>query len=588
MKKLFFLLILCVSLPTLAQVNITLLSRLAYDKTYDIDGIEDTTCANIWGWTNAADGREYALVGAEHGSSIVDVTNPATPTQVQFVPGTMNLWKEIKTYQHYMYVVSEGAGHGLKITDLQTLPGAVTTVTRSFSATNRAHALFIDETQGYLYMFGMSGLAGGGCLIWDLNVDPMNPTIVGQFASNYIHDGYVRNNKLYAGAINIGLLQIIDVTNKALPVLIGSVVTPKAFTHNTWLNDAGNVCFTTDEKPASYLAAYDVSDPTDIKLLDKKLNHTNGNAIVHNVHVKNDWAWVSFYTSGISVYDVHVPDILVEVGYNDYTPTVSGNVFESNWGVYPYFNSSTIIGSDIERGLYVFQSTPPRASYVRGVVKDACGNVLSNVKVKLVGTQDSTTTDVFGAYKMGFNYEGTFILTANASPYQSVAQSVTLVRSEVDILNIVLPIPAPAVSPSGASTYCTGTSATLTATGTSGFATQWYNGATLVATGTATYTTASSGAYTVVNQIASPPCSTSSAVSNLNFAVPPSPAISGGVAAACGNNSYVYSIAPVAGSVVLWSVTEGIIVSGQGTNSVVIMWNNITASGTLSVTQTLP
>jgi choice-of-anchor B domain-containing protein len=570
-----------------AQVNMNLLSRLAYDKTYDTDGIEDTTCANIWGWTNPADGKEYALVGAKHGTSIVDVSNPLVPTEVKLVPGTYNLWKEIKTFQHYAYVVSEGAGHGLKIIDMQNLPGTVVVNTINFSTSNRAHALFIDETQGYLYTFGMAGLAGGGCLIWNLNIDPMNPTIVGQYSANYIHDGYVRNNMLYAGAINIGQMQMIDVTNKSAPVLVGSVVTPKAFTHNTWLNDAGTVCFTTDEKPGSFLAAYDITDPTDIKILDKKLNHTNGGAIGHNVHVKNDWAWVSYYTDGISVFDVHVPDILVEVAYHDYTPTVSGNVFESNWGVYPYFASSTIVGSDIERGLYVFQSTPPRASYVRGTIKDPCGNPLSNVKVKILGTNDSTITDIFGAYKMGFNYDGTYTLVTSLSPYSNTSTSITLVRGIVNNLNIIQPIPTPTISPSGTTTICTGSNITLNTSNTAG-SILWYNGTTLVGTGPSSYTTSTGGSYKVVNSIASPPCSTTSLVSNINTATPPSPVISGAVPLACGNQTYTYSIAPIAGTAIIWTVTDGIIISGQGTPNVVIQWNNANATGTLGVTQTIP
>ena len=64
------------------------------------------TLANVWGY--AANGREYALLGAAKGLIIVDITNPDLPVQIVQIPGPNNLWKEIKTYKHYAYVVSEG------------------------------------------------------------------------------------------------------------------------------------------------------------------------------------------------------------------------------------------------------------------------------------------------------------------------------------------------------------------------------------------------------------------------------------------------------------------------------------------------
>src|SRR5262245_40496166 len=63
--------------------------------------------SNIWGYTDPQ-GREYALLGASRGLSIVDITAPRHPVEVAFVPGPFSIWREIKTYSHYAYVVSEG------------------------------------------------------------------------------------------------------------------------------------------------------------------------------------------------------------------------------------------------------------------------------------------------------------------------------------------------------------------------------------------------------------------------------------------------------------------------------------------------
>jgi len=74
----FFITIFLVSFNFLsAQVNISLLGQL--------DPYPNTPYADIWGY--AANGREYALMGVTGGTSIIDVTDPANPVEVEFIPG---------------------------------------------------------------------------------------------------------------------------------------------------------------------------------------------------------------------------------------------------------------------------------------------------------------------------------------------------------------------------------------------------------------------------------------------------------------------------------------------------------------------
>jgi len=594
----FVLLVICFlswDFIALAQLNLSFASRFEYDLTFDYDGIEDTTCANVWGWTSPS-GNEYALVGAKHGTGIVDFTNPYVPIQVQFVSSApvYNLWKEIKTYQHYMYVVSEGSGHGLKITDLSTLPGPVTTVTISFSTNNRAHALYIDEEQGYLYMFGTSGFAGGGCVIWDLNADPMNPTIVGMYSSNYIHDGYVRDNILYAGAIYLGQIQMINVATKSSPFLIGSATTPTAFTHNTWLNDAGNVCFTTDENAGSYLGAFDITDPSAITEIDRVRDHTAGNAIVHNVHVKDDYAVCSYYTSGVVVFDVHVPDIMVEIANYDCNPTFSGNAYEEIWGVYPYFPSGTVIATDIQQGLFVLIPNYVRASYLRGVVRDACGNPIygATVQVSAPTENKSINSVINGKYKLGFNDEGLATVTVNQPSYQLYTTTINLVRGVVDTLDIILQLPSCTVSNSGNDTICSGNTVVLNASTLSGSYTyQWLNNDIPIGGATSSsYTATATGLYTVkATYTGSPSCYSVSDSIRLTVLPQPIPMIDGIATDICAGNTYTYSINDIPGydETIWWDVSGGEILSGQGTHTVIIRWD-IPGAGTLNVSQSIP
>ncbi len=53
---------------------------------------------DIWGWTDAQTGREYAIVGCVDGTSFVDVTKPSEPQVLGFLRThtSSSLWRDIK------------------------------------------------------------------------------------------------------------------------------------------------------------------------------------------------------------------------------------------------------------------------------------------------------------------------------------------------------------------------------------------------------------------------------------------------------------------------------------------------------------
>jgi len=114
----------------------------------------------------------------------------------------------------------------------------------------------------------------------DLNTDPYNPVYVGKFDQlNYIHDGYVDNDTLYACHINDGYLSIVNMQDKNNPELLGTIETPARFTHNSWLLSDRKHILTTDEKFPSFVAAYDIADPSNIRELDRIATTVDGNRI---------------------------------------------------------------------------------------------------------------------------------------------------------------------------------------------------------------------------------------------------------------------------------------------------------------------
>lgn len=405
------------------------------------------TLANICGY--AQNGQEYALVGASKGLSIVNVTNPTNPVEIVQIPGPDNLWKEIKVYRHYAYVTSEGGG-GVQIVDLSKLPNPnlnyhyYTGSGEIAGQLNEIHALHIDETKGYLYTYGGNF---NSTRVHDLNADPYNPVYAGKFDQlGYIHDGYVDNDTLYACHINGGIMSIVDMRDKANPILLGSVETPSRFTHNSWLLSNRTTVLTTDERVPSFLTAYDVSDPGDIRELDRFSTNDGNGSIGHNTHILNDWAITSWYTDGLNIVDAHRPENLVMVAQYDTWPT-SGADFDGCWGVYPYLPSGNLIATNIPNTnggtgrLFVLTPTYQRACYLEGQILDGCtGQPLAGAEIKFNGS-GSTPVKVSrnnGTYKTGQAQSGPATVIISKDGYVSQFVNVTLVPGQVLELNITL------------------------------------------------------------------------------------------------------------------------------------------------------
>lgn len=413
-----------------AQLNMTFKSK----KTYT--GV----LSNIGGYVDSL-GNEYALVGWEFGLSIVDVTDPLNIFEVKNVSGPQSIWREVKTHGKYAYVTTEGGG-GLQIINLSNLPGNSIPVKNYLGngaingQLDNIHALHID--QGYVYLYG-SNLYNGAALICDLNADPWNPNYLGHTPGTYVHDGYVRNDTLYACHIYDGYFTIFDVSNKANPVTLNTQNTPDNFTHNSWLNDAGNVLFTTDEVDNSVLAAYDISDPQNIKLIDQYQTASGSQAIVHNTHTLNDYEVVSWYTEGVVVVDVARPDNMIEVGHYDTSP-FSGGGFNGCWGVYCYLPSGNLVVSDIEEGLFVIAPDYIRGCYLEGMVTDSVTtSPINGATVTIVSSNKTKFTNTMGVYKTGLAAAGLYDVTVSKVGYVTkTITGVSLANGIVTALNVEL------------------------------------------------------------------------------------------------------------------------------------------------------
>ncbi len=398
--RIALILAICISFTVKSQLNTTLIGQL------DLSTLHNTEMNDIWGYTDEFN-NEYALVGTQDGTSIVDVTDGPNPVEVFWLAGMNSTWRDLKTYNDFAYVTTE-AQEGLLIIDMTSLPNA-TGITYSYfngpvgSEWQSAHNLYIDES-GFLYIFG-ANRGNGGVFVYDLNSSATNPLEVSDINDWYVHDGFVQNDTGYFGNIYEGQLSVWDVADKTNPQLISTALTPTTFTHNIWANTSG-FAFTTDEVAGGFIGAYDLSTPSNPVLIDKIQSSAGDNIIPHNAHVLEDYLITSYYADGVIIHDISRPHNMVEVGQYDTSPIHSED-FVGCWGVYPFFNSGKIIASDIEEGLFVIEASLHKGSYLEGnITEQGTGFNIGNVDVSIDGTTISDNSNIFGEYATGIDFVG--------------------------------------------------------------------------------------------------------------------------------------------------------------------------------------
>jgi choice-of-anchor B domain-containing protein len=334
-----------------ATGRVTLLAQ----RLFDHGSTGGNYYSSCWGYTDST-GQEYALMGSVNGLSVVDITDTDSLREVAFIPGPTSAWREIKTHSHYAYVVSE-ASSGVQIVDLSQLPDTAWLV-QAFNYTSGTNNILRNHTisihDGYMYLNGSGNWSPASVLIFSL-ANPVNPTFISQWGSEYIHDSMVRNDTLFASAIfSPGGLNIVNVTNKSNPQFITKITYSGAGTHNAWTTEDGNYVVTTDEigTTTKTLKVWDISNlPGWSYVTEFTVDPT---AVVHNVHIKGRYAYVAWYTAGAHVVDLSDPTVPTHAGGYDTFPRTPTGPYQGCWGVFPYYNSNKFIASDRQTGLYVF------------------------------------------------------------------------------------------------------------------------------------------------------------------------------------------------------------------------------------------
>jgi len=354
--------------------------------------------SGCWGWA-ATDGSEYALLGGFEGLHVISIDDSMDIHQVDFVDGSNSNWREITVIGNHAFVVTEGGGdlQGLQVIDLSPLPDSVHLVTTYIATFFRAHIISHDETNNLPYVYVSGTSSTGGVHIIDVS-DPANPQQVGLYdPTYYIHDAFVTEDLMFASALGVGL-DIVDISDRSAPSLIGQIDHPGQFTHSSWTTEDRShivIADETDGLPARIWNIEDLGDPFEVAQYSANLQ-----SLVHNPYVLGDLLFVSHNTEGMRVVDIRDPALPLEVGYYDTYSGTSGG-FNGLWSAYPFFPSGKIIGGNREDGLYVWRFNGTRAGRIYGVVVDSLsGELLSGAAITINEAAYSTVSDSSGIFAL--------------------------------------------------------------------------------------------------------------------------------------------------------------------------------------------
>jgi len=369
--------------------NVDLYAHLDFDAL-GCNGITAGAEGNdIWGWSQ--NGRDFAIAGCTNGVSFVEITDPTNPKVLGVLPTQSGsaIWRDMKVFKNYAFIVSEAQNHGMQVFDLTRLLTVTPDNTRKFNAdvvyydqmgTERqrsTHNLAIDEASGRAFLVGCK-TCSGGLLMVDVS-NPLNPTFAGCYSGDgYTHDtqcvvypgpdqGYIGHEICYA--FNEDSLTVVDTTDPANAVMLSRIpYKGVAYTHQGWATEDFKHLFHDDELDEIY-DTFDTSKRTNTYIwnvedlrnpLQIRVYQSPVQSIDHNQYIYGRCSYQANYASGLRIVKFN-PDALdttmpTQAGFFDVHPEEDVAQFYGSWSVFANYqgaNKNTVVVESIERGLFV-------------------------------------------------------------------------------------------------------------------------------------------------------------------------------------------------------------------------------------------
>lgn len=311
--------------------------------------------------------REYAIIGSTMGAHIIDVSSE-NPVEVQFLPGASG--GSFVTHRDYhidgdlLFAVCDQGSSSLQIFDLGGLPSNVVTLYDSNEFCTTAHNVFVDNDSDLLYLCSTSNPSfSTDLLVLDVT-NPSFPSILvnmSPWISN-CHDVYVENDIAW---INSGSQGYFVMHIDESPNMLGNFddYPGQGGNHSGWWVAEDDIYVFADETHGSPLKVVDTSDFTDMQVLSTLSSGTDPNCIPHNLMIRDDLVFVSYYHDGLQVFDISNPNEPNLVAWFDTHSQTSYGGYQGAWGVHSALPSGRILISDMVNGLFVLNITPEIIEY---------------------------------------------------------------------------------------------------------------------------------------------------------------------------------------------------------------------------------
>ena len=368
--------------------QVDLLSHLAFAGI----SARPSAANDVWGFVDLNSQREYAIVGYNFGTAVIDVTDPETPREVGFVDGQTASWRDVKVYQFfddalsrwraYAYVTTDGSTDGIFVIDLAGLPHSIRRSGFS-SDIQRAHNVYISNTdfstgivqtaRSPMLIVAGSEVESGRFRAYSLT-DPATPAFIGGPSTpDYMHDAASivitdsrKDTQCQASGpvcevlldFNESTIEIWDITDSPpFARLSSSTYTSPRYVHSGWWSEDRQFMFVHDELDetqrslATTIRIFSLADLRNPVQVGTWSGPTG--AIDHNGFVRGNRYYMSNYSRGLAVLDITSPASPVQLGFLDTSPSPDQAVFAGAWGAYPFFPSGTIAVSDMQSGLYL-------------------------------------------------------------------------------------------------------------------------------------------------------------------------------------------------------------------------------------------
>lgn len=184
-----------------------------------------------------------------NGVTILDLADPAVPVEVSrfttgLESGIHNVWIE----GDYAYLVVDGNGNGMRVLDLST-PSAPRIVASFYAGSSFLHDIYVRDGIAFLshWNAGLILVDVGNGIVGGSPTNPVEISRIGDLGGQTHNAWYwPETGYIFVGEEDYstpGHMRVIDASDLANPLVVGTFTVPGTTPHNFWLDEDNEVLY---------------------------------------------------------------------------------------------------------------------------------------------------------------------------------------------------------------------------------------------------------------------------------------------------------------------------------------------------------